>query len=292
MELIPGHIPAPQVQERRRASLLTSAIPGPDLDGVDWRKGVVAWPESAPSYRVVQDCTDEIADYGDEGEFGPVGARPFVIQTITRCPRGSIAEMSARADRHIRAITSAALAYELWTGEASALDPWELPTGQVALANPRPDAGTDDEGPYLNPYLNAGTLLSATFTDATAALGAVEAAVAERMSGGPVYLHVPTDFVMGMGADLTAQGDLLMTPTGSIVVADAGYPGPGATGTDLVIYGSGPVQVWLDEPTVYDQDSWVVDHATNRVAVWAERPALIWFDPQTLVGCTVGTPTP
>lgn len=291
MALIPGHIPAPQVQERRKASLLTSAIPGPDLEGVDWHKGVVAWPESAPSYRVVQDCTDVIADYGDEAEFGPVAARPFVIQTVTHCPRGSIAEMSARADRHIRSITSQALAYELWTGEATALDPWSLPTGQVALANPRPDAGTADEGPYLNPYLGGATVLSTTFTDASAALGAVEAAVAERMAGGPVYLHVPTDFVMGMGADLRDEGDLLRTPTGSLVVADAGYPGtdPTPTAGEFVIYGTGPVVIWLDEPTVYDQDSWVVDHNTNRVAVWAERPALIWFDPQTLVACNVST---
>lgn len=294
MELIPGPIPAPQVAERRKGALLTSAMPGPALGGVDWGKGVIAWPESAPSYRIVQDCTDDIADYGDEAEFSPVGARPFVIQTVTHCPRTSIAEMSARAERHIRAITSQALAYELWTGDATSLDPWTLPEGQVygGLANQRPaSSGTADEGPYLNPYLaDAGTtMLSSTFADPTAAMGAVEAAVAERMAGGPIYLHVPTDFVMGMGADLRDEGDFLRTPTGSMVVADAGYPGPGATGTDLVIYGTGPVQIWLGEPTVYDRDSWVVDFRTNRVAVWAERPALMWFDPQTLVGCTVST---
>ena len=112
------------------------------------------------------------------------------------------------------------------------------------------------------------------------------------MAGGPIYIHVPTDFVMGMGADLRDEGDFLRTPTGSMVVADAGYPGPGGaadTSGDLVIYGTGPVQVWLDEPVVYDRDSWVVDHATNRVAVWAERAGLIWFDPQTLVGAAVAT---
>lgn len=295
MALIPGRIPAPQVQERRKASLLTSAIPGPDLDGVDWHKGVIAWPESAPSYRVVQDCTDEIADYGDEAEFGPVAARPFVIQTVTHCPRGSLDELAARAERHIRAITSQALAYELWTGDATALDPWTLPTGQVALANQRPDTGTADEGPYLNPHLDgAVTLLGTAFDNASAALGAVEAAVAERMAGGPIYLHVPTDFVLGMGADLRDQGDLLRTPTGSLVVADAGYPGKAvdAEAGEFTVYGSGPVTVWLDEPVIYDTDTWVVDHNTNRVAVWAERAALIWFDPQTLVGCTVSTASP
>jgi hypothetical protein len=290
MELIPGPIPAPQVQERRKASLLTSAIPGPALGGVDWGKGVVAWPESAPSYRVVQDCTDEMAEYGDETEFGPVGARPFVIQTVTKCPRGSLSELRERALRHIRAISSQAIAYELWTGEATALDPWTLPTGQVALANPRPAAsGTADTGPYLNPYLTAATLLSDTYTDATQAMGAVEAAVAERMAGGPVYLHTPTDFVMGMGADLSPVGDLLQTPTGSIVVADAGYPGTDTTPVagEFAIYGTGPVTVWLGEPTVYDESSWVVDHDYNRVAIWAERPVLVWFDPQTLVGANV-----
>lgn len=401
MELIPGYIPAPQVQEQRKASLLTSAIPGPPLDGVDWRKGVYTFPESAPSYRVAQDCTTQIADYGDEAEFGPVGARPFVIQTVTHCPRGSLAEMSARAERHIRAITSQALAYELWTGQASALDPWTLPdnhlvgglanprgslpapTGLVAtpfasggtlaagtyyyrvsavnangqtlastevssgaltgstsrvvltwtavngatgyrvyrstvsgtyttpalLASPSPATYTDtggsvgagaplttatatsniDEGPYLNPFLGGATLLSTTFTDPTAAMGAVEAAVAERMAGGPVYLHTPTDFIVGMGADIRDVGDLLESPTGSLIVADPGYPGPGPTSSagDFVIYGTGPVVIWLGEPIVYDQSSWVVDHTTNKVAVWAERDALIWFDPQTLVGCTV-----
>jgi len=292
MELIPGTIPAPQVQQRRKASLLTSAIPGPDLGGVDWHKGVIAWPESAPSYRVVQDCTEEIADYLDD-EYGPVGARPFVIQTVTHCPRGNITAMADRAERHIRNITSQALAYELWTGDATALDPWTLPTGQVALANQRPGAGTADEGPYLNPHFaaTASALSVSLGDDATSALGAVEAAVAEKLAGGPIYLHIPTEFVTSMGSDLSSEGDLIRTPTGGIVIADAGYPGKAADAdpTDFTVYGSGPITVWLDEPVVYDQDSWVVDHNTNRVAVWAERTALIWFDPQTLVGCTVST---
>ncbi len=290
MELMPGNIPAPQVEERRKASLLTSAIPGPVLDGVDWRRGVIAWPESSPSYRVVQACTDEVADYGDEAEFGPVAAQAFTIQTVTHCPRGSIAEMAARAERRTRAITSQALAYELWTGEASALEPWTLPDNHVygGLANPRP-SGTADEGPYLNPFLNGADMLADPIADPTAAMGLVEAAVVEKMAGGPVFLHVPTEFVMGMGADLREEGDRLYTPLGSRVIADAGYPGPGATGDDLVIYATGPVTVWLGDVTVYDKDSWVLDHRMNRVAVWAERDALIWFDPQTLVGCTVGT---
>lgn len=402
---MPGFIPAPRPQERRKASLLTSAIPGPALDGVDWRQGLYTYPESAPSYRIAQACTTAFADYGNEAESGPVAGRAFTIQTVTHCPRGSLVEMAARAERHIRAVTSQALAYELWTGAATTLDPWTLPTNHTAggLANPRgvlpaptglvatPSgtggtlaagtyyykvAATDaagqtlasaqvssgaltgttssvvltwtavngatgyrvyrstvsgtfttpallatpatatytdtggsvssgaplttptatssgDEGPYLNPYLEAATILNGgiAYTDATKALGVVEAAVAERIAGGPVYIHVPTDFVMGMGADIRDVGDLLYTPTGSLVVADAGYPGPGvAGGTNLVIYGTGPVMLWLDEPRVTDQADWVVDNTTNKVALWAERDALLWFDPQTLVGVNVAAP--
>lgn len=292
MELIPGPIPAPQVAERRKGALLTSAIPGPDIR--HWRQGVVTWPESAPSYRIAQACTDDLADYGEAEEFGPVAARAFTIQGVTHCPRTSVEVMAERARQHVKAITSQAMAYELWTGDATSLDPWTLPDNHIygGLANQRPaSSGTADEGPYLNPYLaDAGTtMLSGTYTDPTAALGAVEAAVAERMAGGPIYLHVPVDFVAGMGADLREEGDFLRTPLGSIVIADAGYPGPGATGTDLVIYGTGPLLYWLSEPVALDKDSWVVDFRTNRVAAWAERDALMWFDPQTLVGCTVST---
>jgi hypothetical protein len=404
MDLMPGFIPAPRPQERRKASLLTSAIPGPALDGVNWRQGVYTYPESAPSYRIAQACTTALADYGDEAELGPVAARAFTIQTVTHCPRASIAEMSERADRHIRAITSQALAYELWNGAATALDPWTLPDNHVygGLANPRQAylttpvdltatrsatggtlaagtyyykvsavngagqtlpssqvsvtttgttssvvltwtavagatgyrvyrstvsgtfntpallasptsatytdtgtavgvgaplttstatvSGTADEGPYLNPYLEAAPILNGgtALDDPTAAIGVVEAAVAEKMAGGPIYIHVPTDFLLGMGADLREAGDLLQTPTGSIVVADAGYPGPGAAGgNNLVIYGTGPVMVWLSEPQLINRSDWVVDPATNKVALWAERDALIWFDPQTLVGINV-----
>jgi hypothetical protein len=289
MELMLGHVPAPRPQPRTKGALLTSAMPG-TAEGVDWRKGLIHWPESSPYWRVVQDCTadDVAAEYGDETEFSPVATRPFVIQTVTHCPRGPISVMRDRAERNLRAITSTALAHELWTGEASALDPWSLPTGQVTLANPRPDLGTADEGPYVNPYLTgAGSALATGATTIEEAIGLVEAEVEDRIAGGPVYLHIPSVHLMSL-LTLRDEGDLIRTPLGSIVVADAGYPPELSDDSEeMTVYGTGPVQYWLDEPVVYDKDSWVVDHETNRVAVWAERAAMLMFDPQSLVGCTV-----
>lgn len=291
MDLMLGTIPPLPAQPRPKGALLTTAMPGSTPEGVDWHQGIAQWPESAPSWRIAQACTDDTVGYGNEAEFGPVAARPFVIQTVTHCPRGPLATMVARAERNLRAVTSTAMAHELWTGEASALDPWTLPTGQVGLVNPRPDAGTADEGPYLNPHLTAGsgTLLTPTVApDLQEAIGLVEAEVADRVAGGPIFLHVPSTHLLSLLA-LQHEGDLLRTPLGSYVVADTGYPPDvtDATDADLTVYGTGPVQYWLDEPVVTDRASWVVDNTTNKVAVWAERAALLLFDPQTLVGCTV-----
>ncbi|MDN5919195.1 MAG: hypothetical protein L0I76_29565 [Pseudonocardia sp.] len=284
MQVMLGQVPSPPVQARRAGDLLRAALPGQDGDGAtDWTKGVVAWPESLAGWRVIQDCSTTEVDYGLANAGQPVGARPFLIQTAVDCPRAPIPDMAARAARRIEAITSQAVARELWTGAASAEDPWELPDGAAwDLSNPAgPTAGT-----YVNPHLAAADVGTAA-GGPMAVLGQVEAAVADKTIGGPIYLHVPLDVLFELAIGLERRGDLLVTPAGSIVVADGGYPGTATDGTTLAIYGTGPVQVWLGPTTVYDDPSQVVNASNNVARVWAERPALVLFDPQTLVGAAV-----
>ena len=284
MQVMLGQVPSPPVQARRAGDLLRAATPGNTGDGTDWLKGVVQWPESLAGWRTLQDCSDIEQDYGVATSGQAVGAHPFLIQTAVDCPRAPIPDMADRARRRIEAISSQAVARELWTGATSAGDPWQLPPGITwDLSNPSPAAGS-----YANPYLRAATLLNPALPiGVMAAIGQVEAAVADRTIGGPIYIHVPLDVLMEAAIGLDRRGDLLVTPAGSIVVADGGYPGTATDGTTLAIYGTGPVQVWLGEPTVYDDPTWVVDPATNVARVWAERPALALFDPQTLVGAAV-----
>lgn len=288
MQVMLGQVPSPPVQARRVGDLLRAAIPGNTGDaGTDWLKGVVQWPESLAGWRTLQDCSDVEQDYGVGASGQAVGAHPFVIQTAVDCPRTGIPEMADRARRRLEALSSQAVARELWTGATSLGDPWQLPTGLTwELSNPSPAAGS-----YTNPYLRAATLLNDTATalPAMAAIGQVEAAVADRSIGGPIYIHVPLDVLMDVAIGLDRRGDVLLTPAGSIVVADGGYPGTTTDTADapLAIYGTGPVQVWLGDPVVYDEPTWVVDPATNVARVWAERPALALFDPQTLVGAAV-----
>lgn len=292
MELMPGRVPAPQAQPRTKGALLTSAPPRTSPPGVDWGKGVLMWPESPSAYRIAQDCTDVLVGHGDPGEYGPVAARPFVIQTVVHCPRtNDLDVLKARAARHLDSITSNAIARELWSGAATIADPWDLPAGlRYSLANPRPSGSTGNDGPFLNPYLTSGPVLADAATSVAEAIGRVESEVADRTAGGDIYLHVPSTLLMGLERFQVQQvGNLLMTPLGSLIVTDFGYPpDPGDDpADDLTVYGTGPLSIYLGGVTVFDESSWIVDHKNNQISVWAERSALVLFDPQTLVGCTV-----
>lgn len=283
-----GESPPPPAEPRRVGALLTAAVPGQTRGGTDWRKGVITWPESAPGWDLVADCDPAQVDYGLGDGAAPVGAVPFLIRTLTVCPKSAdLTALRERADRQIRAVTSKAVARELWTGALSRDAPWSLPEVPFELGNPRPDAGTATAGPWLNPHLDAATLLAGPFTLPAQAVAAAEAAASELIAGGgPVFLHVPQEWVLELGQfGIAPQGDLIRTPLGSVVVADPGYPGTDGPSGPEVVYATGPVQVWLDDPRVYDDPQLVVDHRTNQIGMWAERPALALFDPQTAVGC-------
>lgn len=285
-----GEAPSTAASPRRIGALLSAALPGQEADGVDWRKGVVTWPEAAPGWRVIGDCDPGEVEYGLGDGADPVGATPFLIQTLTRCPRTELDILVDRATRQIHAVSSTAVARELWTGALTRARPFTVPDGvPFTLANPRPAAGTSPAGPWLNPHLTAATLLDAAPHPA-AAVGAVEAAIGDRIAGGPIYIHVPVEFVLELGQfNIRPEGNLLRTPLGSIVVADSGYPGTTTPTGPPVVYATGPVQVWLDEPRVYDAPDQIVSHVDNTVGVWAERPALVLFDQQTAIGCPITT---
>lgn len=281
MHLLATNVDGPTAQPLRGGLLAAALPPAPG----DWDGGVVAWMESTGGWRIAQDCTTDIDDHGTDADPLPVAARPFVIQTVVRSRRSTVAEMSARARRRLDALTGKAIARELWTGAASDLDPYQLAgAGRQDYANPQPAVGDD----YVNARLAAaGAEMFTVPQPAMQALGEVEDRLAELVAGGPLYLHVPLALLMELGPSLQPQGELLLTPAGSRVVADAGYPGTDPTGTGRVIYGSGPVVVWTGPITVLDDPSQVVSTSDNTVEVWAERAAMSLFDPQTLVGCPV-----
>lgn len=276
--------PAVAAAPRALGALLTAAIPGDT--GTDWGKGVITWPEAAAGWRTVADCAPAKVDYDYGISADPVGAVPFVIQTVTRCPRIALDLLVERATRQLEAVTSQAMARELWTGDLTRAEPFTLPDGvPFTLANPRPDNGTDVAGPWLNPHLAAAEMLDPVGHPAEA-VGAVEAASADKLAGGPLYIHVPVDYLMPLSQfGFRTDGNVMRTPLGSIVVCDAGYPGTNGQAGPPVVYATGPVVTWVGEPLVHSDPASIVELGTNAVAVHAERPALVLFDPQTATGC-------
>ncbi|MEV1294441.1 hypothetical protein [Pseudonocardia sp. NPDC049635] len=238
----------------------------------------MTWHEPAPAWRLVADCDPAQVEHGDGGELRPTAARPFLVQTSVTGPRPEASQMADRARHRCEAVTSRAMARELWGGELTRDAPYELPD-RYDWANPELGGG------YVNPHLAAtgGTVLDAE-GDVLAAVAAVEQAVGERLLLGSPHVHVPVAALPALVDHLMPMGDLLMTTAGSVVVADYGYP---ADATPAVIYGSGPVTAWFGAIDVLDQPGEVTNVANNQIEVWAERPALVMFDPATLVSCQV-----
>lgn len=249
-----------------------------------WENGVVDWPRLLPGWQLSLDCSTETVDVGIQGEaLRPIAAVPFVIRTSVVCPRVDVAEMSALALSALELITSRAIAREMWTGEITEADPFTLP-GVYDWINPSPD--TDQ---WTNPYLTqagADSVTGVGGTDVLSAIAAVEAEVARRIVGGPIYIHMPAELVTSVAQNLETRGELILTKLGSIIVADPGYPFTSPT----TIYGTGPVRTWVGSKTVDDIAAEVVSHDDNTVRVWASRPAMYLFDPRSLVTAEIAAP--
>jgi hypothetical protein len=241
---------------------------------------VVLGPPPAAGWELSQNCSTETVTVGDQdGELDPLAGVPFLIRTSVVCPKMDLDSMAARARARLDSITGKAVARELWTGEMTTAAPYQLPAAYTTWLNP---AGTTD---YTNPFLKqaGATDVGGTGLDALGALGAVEAEVGQRITSGPVVLHVPYSVINDAAWALERRGDLLYTMTGALVVADHGYP----VDATPVVYGTGQVWTWVGGIEVESTPHEVVSKEDNTVRVWAGRPAMALFDPRTLVTCTV-----
>lgn len=279
MVMLPGFVDGPPARAQR-GGLVANALPGDQ--SVDWLKGVQWWPEDVGGWQLAAECDPSTIDVGDVGFPRPVVAQPFLIRTNVKGPKSSLLDLGARAGRRLESITSQAVARELWLGELAQAAPFTL-LGDQDWSNPA--GGATDA--FLSPYLTSGqaTDVGVVGADPDTAIAAVEEALSEIVSGGPLYIHMPSSVVFQVGAQLTRQGDLLTTPAGSVIVADYGYPGD--TGSGTTIYGTGPVMVWTGDARVYGDPSEYVRVSDNHIEVWADRPAMTIFDPLTLISCQV-----
>jgi hypothetical protein len=247
-------------------NLLASAL-RPDDGSGRWMEGMSWRSELCPTYQGYNPCA-ELEDGPDPGGDGLVHYVPVAYRVADECATLSGTFDEARVERLANAIASYVVARELWTGELSALDPYDLPNGG-ATGQVNPHLASADAEVVTAP---AGGLM--------AALAELEERTRVATRGQQVFLHAPIGLVNQVASNLERVGNELRTGTGGIVIGDAGYPGTGPAGTGTNwIYGTGPVSVRLGPVQATTEPRATVDRGTNTRLVWADRMFAVTFDP-------------
>jgi hypothetical protein len=201
-------------QPPRTATLLASALAG-DAN-VRWQNGI-AWRPERCGFRVrgFDPCGPAFESPGagsDPSEI--VYYRPSAFRVEDECsPRGGMDE--SRVRRQALAATSWHMARELHTGALSKANPYVTPeSGGLATE--------------VNAYLAqpGATVVPGTWA-LLAAIGQLEDAARDAVLGQDVFIHIPAKWVPLIDGAIRSEGQLLLTKTGAVVVADSGYPGTG-----------------------------------------------------------------
>lgn len=196
------------------------------------------------------------------------------------------AAMAAENLAQLEAVSAWHVSHELWAGTANALEAAVI-------------AGDRDPNPTL-----ISEALDLTVTDAVHPVFGLAALMSEYLActqaGGGV-LHVPpilVPFLVHQGV-LSQVGSVLRAPLGFTVSAGPGYPGTGSPGPDgdlappgqVWVIVSGPVEYALGEPKVLPEASQRhAERRLNRYELWAERRAIVRFDPCCVFAILVDVP--
>lgn len=257
---------------------LLQAVPGL-VDGGEtrWAWGFNFEPETCAAGGAVNlDCHGDTEQLTATARPPVVDGDPFVVWSADRCSAlGNLgtrsAEFAARALRSLQASQSFVVAHELWTGTIAKAN---------ALAN---EWLTSPASDVLSPTGVAMTPVGA--------LACLEQGLGNCGMGRRGLIHVSPQLLTHLVADFAVrlQGDLWLTPTGNIVVADAGYDGsapdnlePTATGASQWAYATSMMRIRLSPPLTIPDGTAIsaesLNKLNNTVVVYAERLAGIEWD--------------
>jgi len=236
--------------------------------------------ESGVSYQSL-DCAAKVDLWGmcdpDEtnvidgtGKNQVIYAPPIGITVTHTCTSTFGSEFRAEADKQVRALleatTQKALEYELKWGPVA------------AAAN-----AVNTDGPQARWLTDSNTIIvDASGVSPKAATAMLEDAYAACGYGGSGVLHVTRGTATSLGSSVD-RTDILYTPTGTMVLAGAGYSTPDPAGAGAWdgtwAFITGATQVWLGPAEVYpgslDQ---AVNVTTNDIFFKAERLAAAAYD--------------
>jgi hypothetical protein len=124
------------------------------------------------------------------------------------------------------------------------------------------------------------------------AVGAVEDGLADAWRGSVGMIHMPPSVLFQVRSVLTFQDGRYYTPSGHVVVADAGYqagsPASGVVTTNTAwIYGSSPVHFLYQTPNWSGFDWENIDFTRNEITMRVDGIAIAVFEPCSVVASLV-----
>lgn len=194
-----------------------------------------------------------------------------------------------RAIRRLIAAESKMIAAELWAGTVAQAEGWT-----AARSNGQPGVQ------YLASTTSNVSVLTAGGASPSDALALLEEGIAQTSNGQQGMIHCTPQigaYFGELGNTLRNVDGTVQTYRGTLIVADAGYPGtsPAGTGpaTTTWAYGTLIPQVRRSPINVYpEQMSGALDRSINQVTYRAERYLAATFPPCTLVAVEVTAPLP
>lgn len=273
----------PPAEPTPQSTGLLAAEP-PRAGVAHWEDGVVWQPTTGATWDLFSPCeeTDEGPDVPSR-ELVPVIPVAYRVRDRSRGRRGVDLDPDL-ARRQAEAMTSFALARELWTGEGSARAPRTLPPWLGGA-----------EG-YVNPHLADAARCAVVdgSHNAVEGLGLLEGAAYEELGGqGVPVLHIPIRVLLAVAEKLTARGSVLYTASGTPVIADAGYPGTGPDGAaGTWAYATGSVVTLVGGIDSDTDPSSTFMHRVNIREIYATRMIAAGFDPACHLGVALNIPAP
>lgn len=245
-------VPAPIAGPPRYGLLVAANVVN---DALRWEQGYTFSPEACTGGGVYDPCS-EAPGIDPEGRPAAVGNVPFGIWDADRCSTmggDSADDRRARARRALEANQSQHVASEFWTGALATAAAWG--------DNQRLAAGAGV------PVASDGLNVTRSFAELTQAL-----ADQQGNRRGMIHCTPQTLDLAAAAMVVRREGNLWLTATDHIVVADAGYPGTGPEGqvradTDTWAFATGLVVVRLGEVVVLpDSDAEAVDLRSPRLS--------------------------
>lgn len=265
-------IPA-QPAQPPRYGLLAAA---PVVTDEEMRWALAGWnmvPEQCGvGGRVAIDCEGETVALVPDASPGTVEGGGFLVWAGDRCSTfGALGrDRAGLARRQLVATESYQIAEELWKG--------------TFVNRALTDSASDE--------------LTTAAVSPLDAIARLEHGLARCGKGRRGMIHVtPQLLVHVAGAQAGAQtGNLWLTPTGNIIVADAGYDGSGpgnvAAGATQWAYATSMVEVRLGPIEVLDEMAVVLDRTVNTAVVIAHRAATVSWDECCHLAAEVSVPVP